>query len=631
MRIIKTYISRLAAIAVLVLMTSFAYAGGDVSFTAATKSMVQVGEQFQIFFSVNADGSNFLSPDFGSLSVLSGPNRSSSSSIQYINGRMSQSTQLSFTFIVMATKEGTIDIPPATIRVDGKRYKSNGLSVKVVKANVRAQTQNRGSRAVQNGSSGNSTGSSSGSVKRNDIYIKALVSNKNPFLGEQVIVTYRIYTKIPVSNLSVKKLSSFPGFWTKDLMDNNKQLQQSTKVINGEQYVVADIRKLALYPQKNGKLTIDPMELECTAQIRTQTKRRRSNDPFDDFFNDPFFNRNVKNVKLDVKSNSLTLNVKDLPQENKPASFNGAVGKFTFSAKIDKDKMKVNDALTETIIISGRGNLELVEAPEIKFPSDFETYDPKVTSRIKTNGSGVNGYKKFEYLVIPRNPGDFVIPSVSFSFFNPKEKKYYTYSSDEYNIHVDKGSVNSQGITYSHSAQKYIHYFGKDVRHIKIGDVEFKPVGNYFFASNLFYALALLPLVLLLLVWIVTNQRKKRRGNLDLIKNRKATKIARKRLYKAEKYRKAGDDKAFFEEIAQASWGYIADKFNVSQVDISMETVRHKLTERGVSEEITNTFVKVLNDIEFARFAPGDTADTMESIYNEAMKAIMKAEKALKN
>lgn len=631
MKVLRKYINRLGVIMVFVLTASLAYAGGAVTFTASTKSIVEVGERFQIYYTVNADGSNFRAPDFGSLSVLSGPNRSSSSSIQYINGRMSQSTQLTFTFLVMANQEGTINIPPATIKVDGKQYKSNSLSVKVVKGSAPAQTQNGGSSAVQNGSAGNSAGTTSGSVKRSDIYIKALVSNRNPYLGEQVIVTYRIYTKIPVSDLSVQKLSSFPGFWTKDLMDNNKQLQQSTKIINGEQYVVADIRKLALYPQKSGKLTIDPMELECTAQIQVKTKRRRGYDPFDDFFNDPFFNRNVKNVKLNIKSNSLTLNVKELPQENKPASFNGAVGNFTFSAKIDRTKLKVNDAITETITISGSGNLELVEAPVVKFPTDFETYEPKVTSRIRTGGGGVSGYKKFDYLAIPRNPGDFVIPSVSFSFFNPHDKKYYTYSSDEYNIHVDKGSGNSQGITYSGSAQEDIHYIGKDIRHIKTGVAEFKPVGNYFFASNLFYELALLPLLLLFLVWLIKKQREKRRGNIDLIKNKKATKIARSRLQKAEKFRKAGDDKAFFEEIAQALWGYIADKFNVSQAELSMETVRQKLTERGVSEDVTTIFVNVLNDIEFARFAPGDTAGKMENIYNEAMDAILKAEKELKH
>ena len=630
MKWIQIYINRTGAILIFMLMALIARAGGDITFTASTRPVVSVGDRFQITYTVNDNGSDFRSPDFGSLSVLSGPNRSSSSSIQYINGRMSQSTQLTYTFIVMATQEGDINIPPASIRVGGQVYKSNALTIKVVKGSAAAQTQNGRQSAASGQPAGNAT-SSNGIIKSKDLYIKALISNSNPYLGEQVIITYRIYTKVPVSDLSVKKLSSFPGFWTKDLLSNQKQVKQSTQVIDGQQYVVADVRKLALFPQKSGKLTIDPMELECVAQIRTRKKRKRGYDPFEDFFDDPFFNRNVKNVKLDIKSNKVVLNVKPLPQENKPASFKGAVGEFTFAAKIDRTKLTANDALTVTITISGKGNLELVEPPEISFPVDFETYDPKITNRIRTNGSGVNGYKKFEYLAIPRNPGDFVIPPVSFSFFNPKDEKYYTYSSEEYKVHVDKGNGSANGITYSSSAQEDIHYIGKDIHHIKTGAVEFKPMGRYFFASGLFYGLALLPLVILLIVWLLKKQHEKRMSNMDIVKNKKATKIARTRLHKAEKLRKEGNEKAFFDEIAQALWGYIADKFNVSQAELSMETVKQKLAERGVSEAVSTAFINVLNDIEFARFAPGDTAGKMENIYKEAMDAILQAEKALKN
>ncbi len=623
---------KLAVILVFTLMTSLTFAGGEVTFAASAKNLVEVGERFQIYYTVNASGTDFRVSDFGSLSVLSGPNRSSSSSIQYINGRMSQSTELTFTYLVMATREGEVNIPPATIKVDGRTYKSNGLTIKVVKGNVPAQSSPNGQRQqAQSTLAGQSTSASSGTVKNDDVYIKALVSNLHPYLGEQVIVTYRIYTKIQVSDLSVKKLSSFPGFWTKDLSDNNKQLQQSTKVINGEQYVVADVRKLALYPQKSGELTIDPMELECIAQIRTQTKRRKSYDPFGDFFDDPFFNRNVKNIKVTIKSNKLTLDVKPLPQENKPVSFKGAVGEFTFASKIDRTKLKANEALTVTITISGRGNLELVEPPAIQFPTDFESYDPKVTSRIKTNGLGVNGYKKFEYLAIPRNPGDFVIPAATFSFFNPKDGKYYSYSSDEYKIHVDKGNGNSNGITYSSSAQEDIHYIGKDIHHIKTGTFGLKPMGEYLFASQLFYLLILMPLILLLFAFLLIKQKEKRLGNVDLIRNKKATKIARARLHKAGKFRKEGNEKAFFDEVAQALWGYIADKFSISQAELSMESVKQKLAERKVNEEVSDTFINVLNDIEFARFAPGDTKGKMENIYNEAMDAILQAEKALKH
>lgn len=625
------YFSKIVLSAILLFLTSIVFAGDNISFTASAKNTVEVGERFQIYYSINASGSNFNVSDFGSLVVLSGPNRSSSSSIQYINGKMSHSTELTFTYLVSATKKGEVHIPPATINVDGRTYKSNALTIKVVKGNAAQLPSNSNGNQQSYQRSGGTATSPNGTVKNDDLYIKATVSNTHPYLGQQVIITYRIYTKIQISDLSVKKLSSFPGFWTKDLMDDNKQLQQSTKIINGQQYVVAEVRKLALYPQKSGKLTIDPMELECLAQIRTQPKRRRNYDPFGDFFDDPFFNRNVKNVKVTIKSNPLILNVKPLPQENKPAGFDGAVGVYTFVSKIDRTKLNANEALTVTVIISGSGNLELVEPPVVKFPADFESYDPKVTSRIKTNSGAVNGYKKFEYLAIPRNPGDFIIPATTFSFFNPNDGKYYSYSSDEYKIHVDKGNGNANGITYSNSAQEDIHYIGKDIHHIKTGYVDLKPMGKYFFASQQFYFFALIPLVLLLIVFLIKRQQEKRKGNINLLRNKKATKIARSRLRKAAKLRKEGDDKAFFDEIAQALWGYIADKFNISQADLSMDSVKQMLKERNVSEEVSNTFVNVLNDIEFTRFAPGDAKGKMQNIFNEAMDAILQAEKALKH
>jgi uncharacterized membrane protein len=633
MKIKKIYI-KLFSVITLLLLTTIVKAGEDVTFTASTKPVVEVGERFQITYTVNADGENFKIPDFGSLSVLSGPNRSSSSSIQFINGNMTRSTELSYTFLVMATSEGKVNIPPATITVNGKVYKSNPLTITIVKSNTATHSSNNKnanrSSSGNVGSKGSSTVSENGLLKSNDLYIKAFISKKNPYLGEQVIVTYKIYTKVPVSDLTVKKLSSFPGFWTKDLMGNNKQLKQSRKIINGEEYVVADIRQLALFPQKTGKIKIEPLELECTAQIRVKTKRRRSYDPFEDFFNDPFFNNSVKNVKTVLKSNPLTIDVKPLPEANKPANFNGAVGNFSFSAKIDRTKLKANEALTITLTISGTGNLELIEPPKIDFPPDFETYDPKVTTRVKTNSNGVSGYKKIEYLAIPRNPGDFKINPVKFSFFNPKEKKYYSYSSEEYNIHVEKGSGSSASVVYSSSAQEDIHYIGKDIHHIKTIKVEWVKKNDFLFGSKLFLLLLVLPLILLLLAFIIKKVHEKRINNSDLIRNKKANKIAKTRLHKASKLRKEGKDKEFYDEIAQALWGYISDKFDISQAELSIDSVKEKLTELNVDDNVTSNFINTLNDIEFARFAPGDVRDKMENIYNEAMNAIMQAEKALK-
>jgi hypothetical protein len=316
-----------------------------------------------------------------------------------------------------------------------------------------------------------------GILQDDDVYIRASVSKKSPYLGEEVIVTYRIYTRVAVSSLQMKKASSFQGFWSKNLADDNSKFEQSKKMINGEEYIVAEISKYAIFPQKTGKLTIDPAEMDIVAQLQVQQKRKRSNDPFQDFFNDPFFNRNVRNVEVSLKTKPISLNVKPLPAQGKPASFTGAVGNFNFISEIDRETITANDALTLKISISGKGNLELIDLPKPQFPSDFESYDPKVSSNIKTSNSGISGSKKFEYLAIPRAAGDFVIPPIEFSYFNPKDKKYHSYSSGEFNIHVEKGDRNNAGITYSSSAQEDIRFIGKDIRHISSGPFEFHRAG----------------------------------------------------------------------------------------------------------------------------------------------------------
>jgi hypothetical protein len=609
-------------IALLLLITvKSAFAQEEIKLVGSSKAVVEVGERFRIVYEVNAEGRNFTAPMFGNLQVLSGPNTSSSSSVQIINGKMQQSYSLTYTFVVSASKEGEVNISPATVKVDGKKYTSNTLQIQVVKAT-----------GGQQGTSGTNQDrlTEDGLLQEDDLYIKAFATNTQPYLGEQVIVTYRLYTRVPIANLSMKKASSFNGFWSKSLTDNNQQLQQSRQVINGKEYTVADIGKYAIFPQKTGKLTIEPAELECVAQIRVQQKKSRSNDPFEDFFNDPFFSRNTRNVETTLKSKPITIDVKPLPEQGKPADFTGAVGEFDFKSTIDRDQLTMNDALTLSMTISGKGNLELVNLPEPKLPSDFESYEPKITNNIKTSPLGISGSKKFEYLAIPRAHGDFNIEPVVFSFFNPKEKKYYSYSTGNIEIHVEKGDQSSSGVTYSSSAQEDIKFIGKDIRHIKTDYVELKQVGSYFFGTTHYYVLVVLPWLLMIIFIILWKQQEKKRSNVSMMKTRKANKIARARLQKADKFKKENNDKAFFDEIAQALWGYIADKFNIKQASLSIDTVKETLSEKNADEQVIDNFVNTLNNIEFARFAPGDASGKMATIYNEALDAITRAEKALK-
>jgi archaellum component FlaG (FlaF/FlaG flagellin family) len=276
----------------------------DVTFTASASKSVRVGEQFRLTYTLNTKGSRFDGPAMRDFRVLSGPMSSTNQSYQIINGRVEQSYQQTYTYYVAATREGTFQIPPASVQVNGKTIQSNELTIEVVKGNQTSKS-NRSSEAVNP-----QTGLSS-----DDVFIKAFVNNKNPYQGEQIIITYRIYTTVPISQIGINKLSSFPGLWYENLMDDNKSLDQQNETIDGKQYVVADLRKFALFPQRSGEIAIEPLEMECIAQVRTQSSNRFRDPFFDSFFDDPFFNRNVKNVPLELLSNEIKLNVKPLPLE----------------------------------------------------------------------------------------------------------------------------------------------------------------------------------------------------------------------------------------------------------------------------------------------------------------------------
>lgn len=611
----------------------FASAANEVSLSARGPHQVTVGQEFQIVFEVNANASNFTPPDFQGLQVLSGPNTSTSSSFQIINGQTSQTYSLSYSYIVMAQKPGTIQVGPATVSYKGKKYTSDAFRIRVLKGSARAQTS--GSNA---GSQGNAqapqnsrpqSNETIGKISNKDVFIKATINNAHPYLGQQVVVTYRIYTRIPVSNLAINKVASFNGLWSQDLLGNSTTIKQENEMIDGQRYVVAVIRKLALIPQQTGKLTIDPLQVQCTVQVRVQRKNTGGYDPFQNFFNDPFFNQNFRNVNKTLTSNAVVLYAKALPQKGQPADFSGAVGNFSLKASVDKPQLSTNDALTMKVMVTGTGNLELLSPPKVNFPADFETYNPKSVPDIIKTGKGISGSMEFDYLAIPRTPGNIVLKPVTFTYFNPADRKYHTDQTRPINIKVVQGKGNNS-MVFTGNAQQDIKFLGKDIRDIDGGPFDFIKAGDFLFGSGLFYVIMGAIVFLLIVVIVLWKMNEKRKSNLSLLKNRKANKVARNRLMKAQKLKKGVDDKAFYDEIAIALWGYIADKFNLKQSDLSMDSVKEKLEGKKVAPETIDGFISTLNSIEFARFAPGNTKDKMENIYSEAMDAIMLAEKSLK-
>ena len=596
--------------------------------TVSAKKQVVVGERFQVVFEANGEGRNFQAPAFEGFNVVGGPFTSSSSSIQMINGSVTRSTSNSYTYALQATREGTFRIGSASVTIDGNKVSSEPYEIKVL--------PDDGSYAASGGGSGASSGqgqpqqnTSDPQVSGKDLFLRCIPSKKSVCVGDQIVLVYKLYTKVPVSSVSVSKMPSYAGFWTKVLSDNSGKLKQSSEYINGIEYTTAEIQRVVIVPQRSGKLTIDPMTMECVAQIRTERRNRRSMDPFEAFFNDPFFNNSITNVQKELSSQSLSIDVKALPENGKPASFAGAVGNYKFTSSIDKTELSTNEAVTVTLTVSGTGNIELLQMPEPVFPPDFEVYDPKITTSTDATSQGMTGTKKAEYLAIPRRAGSFSIPSVEFSYFNPGTESYQTLQSESYELSVSKGKESDgDGGVYA-SNQEDIKYLGSDVRHIMNDGAQLKPKHSTFFASSIYFAILLGLLVVFVALLFILKKRADLAKDTAANRNRKADKVARGRLKNAYQYLKAKDQEKFYVEMSQALWGYIADKLGIERSKLSMETVSETMKGKNVPDELTQQFVDTLNYCEFARFAPGSAEEKMDDLYQRGIEVISKAEKVI--
>ena len=602
----------------------------DPTLTVSTKKQVMVGERFQVVFEANAEGKNFQAPSFEGFTVVGGPFTSSSSSFSMVNGSMSHTVRCTYTFALQAYQEGTFHVGSATLTVKGKKVSSEPFDIKVIPDDGSHAAPSGGGSSSGQGQSQQNT--SDPQVSGKDLFIRVIPSKKSAYVGEQVVLTYKLYTKVPVSSLSVERMPSYAGFWTKDITDNNGgSLRQTSEYINGIEYTAAEIQKIVVVPQRSGTLPIDPMIIECIAQIRTESSRQRSMDPFEAFFNDPFFNRNIANVRKELTSQTLNLEVKSLPENGKPASFAGAVGNFNFKSEIDKTELSTNEAFTLTLTVSGTGNVELLQMPTPVFPPDFEVYDPKITMNVNNNANGLSGTKKAEYLVIPRRAGNFTVPAVEFSYFDPSKGTYQTLSSQPYEIKVEKGKGGDEGSSdgiYA-SNQEGIKYLGSDIRHIMTGNAHLKPMHTVFFGSVAYFVVLLVLLVLFVILLFVLKKREQLSQDTAANRNRKADKVARGRLKSAAQFLKAKDQDKFYVEMSQALWGYIADKLGIERSKLSMDTVNETMKAKNVPDELTQQFIDTLNSCEFARFAPGSAEAKMDDLYQRGIDVISKAEKVL--
>ncbi len=603
------------------LLTGGALIADEPVVSVSAPQQVFVGQQFSVVFSVNAEAEGFTAPTFRDFNLLSGPNQSTSSNIQFINGQVSRSTTSSFSFILVASKEGSYIIPEARVRAGGKQVASQPIPIKVIAAN-------QGSAPPQ-GSQQQPRQQQSTSVGDKDVFLRVTANKTNPYQGEEIIVTYKIYTRVPIANYTIEQSPAHPGFWAEELIKDRSKVTQYKEVVEGVEYTVAEVRKVALFAQRSGKLRVEPMKMDVVAQVLVQ--QRRTGDPlFDSFFNDSFFQSGYQNVQKTLVSNGINLEVQQLPINNKPAGFTGAVGDFTFKATVDRTELAANEGVTLKMVISGKGNLRLIEKLDPGFPASFETFDPKSNDNIQATPSGVSGTKVIEYLAIPRSSGNYSIKPISFVYFNPSSAKFVTLTSPEFNLRVERGTGANQVAAYDPTDQQAIQHVGSDIRYIRQLPFSITKAGTYFFNSTLFWLLLALPMLLFLVFIILLRQYIKRNSDLSKVRNRKATRVAQLRLKKAQTYLRDKNDEKYYTELSLALWGYLSDKFNIKRSDLSLEAVKERLGMLHVNENIINDFIATLNNCEFARFAPGSKDDVMENLYQQALELITKTEKELK-
>ena len=587
----------------------------DPTFTAqVSKTTVALNEQFEVSFTLNGNGKTFQPPSFRDFHVIMGPNQSSS--MEFINGNMSQS--ISFSYVLQPKSEGTFKIGSAVIEA-GKQLKTNPITITVTKASSSNSSQGQsksGEPAADDGSPNLSE----------NIFIKAIINKKDVNRGEALVVTYKLYTKISIVSFAPIKTPTFNGFWNQDI-ELPKETSLHKETLNGVEYNVADIKKTVLFPQRSGSLIIDPLEAESVVRVKGKRKSR-SNDPFEDFFNDPFFGSPYQDYKQMLKSAPVKITVKDLPS-GEPEGFTGAVGRFSMEAKLDRETTKSNEPVTLKIKISGKGNLKLIEPFKLQFPPDIETYDPKITEEIKVTEEGATGSKTFEYLLIPRHAGEYNIKPFNFSYFNIEKKQYTSLPSPEFVLKVEKGIEDNSANTANLSKED-IKFLGKDIRYIKTGAPVFKDKDRYFYGSGLFYSLLLAPALFFCGFLFYRKKVEKESADTLGLKSRRATGIAKKRLVMAHKYLKENNKALFYQEVSKAIWGYLSDKLSIPMAELSKEAATNALTKRNINNDLIQKTIATIDHSEYARYAPGGDVHEKESFYQDALAVITGLEENIK-
>ena len=597
-------------------MTIAAVAVYAQTLTGSAPSHVSVGEQFRLTYTVNTQNvSDFRAgniPD--EFEVLIGPNRSMQSSYQMINGHTSSSSSITYTYIVVATKNGSFTIPAAHVVVGGKSIASNTLKITV--SGTPQNQSNGGSGRRQRDDEGAELRDAGSRISGSDLFIKVSANKRRVYEQEPILLTYKVYTLVSLTQLE-GKMPDLKGFHTQEV-ELPQQKSFKVETVNGRPYRTVTWSQYVMFPQITGKLQIPSITFNGIV-----VQQNRNIDPFEAFFNG---GSGYIEVKKQIQAPGIEIQVDPLPQ--RPSNFSGAVGRFNISAQVDKTDVKANDPVSLRVIVSGTGNLKLIKQPEVLFPKDFDKYDAKITDKTKLTANGLEGSMIYDILAVPRHQGKYEIPPIEFTYFNTATKKYETVKSEGFTLNVAKGSGSSSVNDFT--GQEDLQLLNKDIRHIKTGDTRQHSLDDFFFGSTGYVVSIILLALVFVSLFVIFRQRAIENANITKRRAGKANKVATKRLKKASRLMEENKPGEFYDEVLRALWGYVGDKLNIPVEQLSHDNISMRLSERNVDENTITQFIGALDECEFERYAPGDPKGNMNKVYEKAMTAIEKIEDTMK-
>ncbi|MDR0715000.1 MAG: BatD family protein [Bacteroidales bacterium] len=586
--------------------------GQDVHVTVNCPRIVQAGEPFQLDVVINAKASQPEFPEMEAFNILYTMQLKQGSQTHLSGGKMVRSVSFTYSYAVEAVQEGTQEFPPVEVTVGKQKYSSSAVQIQVI-----AKGASSSSAQPPSGEKPSLPDNSQIPTDHSEVFVSIIPSRTKLYQGEYITATLKLFSKVNISNLNSLKAPGFEGFYKQELeVPPLRNLVKET--VNGETYGTGVLQQFVLFPQKSGTLTISPCSLEAGVVQRVQTNNRSI---WDDIFGSA-----TQTVAREIKSRPVNITVMPLP-EGKPASFGNGVGQMKMNVAADKTTLKANDPVTLKIVISGTGNLKFVDAPRINFPPDFEVWEPKVN--VNLNAATTTGSKTFEYVLVPRHDGNYKLPAAEFSYFDPQAGQYKTLRSEEIVITVEKGNEQFGADATGRVTREGVKLLGNDIRYIRQNSGKWRKAGEYFFGTAPFILWYVIPLLAFSIFVYARRKYIRKYADAAFVKNKRANRYASRRLKQARLFLNGGKQARMYEELSKALWGYLSDKLNIPVADLSKETGKQMLRQRQVNETLINEFIDVIDDCEFARYAPPEENADMKTLYDRAAEAINKMQKTI--